>query len=806
MSDSNEDFDEQAIAALGDSASDHASHDESCSSIFDMPDSDSDDSGAYDIPSSASSHHDGDQPPQKRKRFTEVFNDKCVLRNRDLVLSKPSSEASKRPRKKEAPDMRSWQLSGILRRAFSTDGRLHGVQRSAHSSDRLASVVVSMACQQLEEDAVREQVLAKVSKCPSSSPWPCCIMLRKCDEQSQKVMVDKAFSLALAKWMQQKYSNWGVFTQGEISTLMKHFEFTRVHIVDIMSQRCWLKWGPGPKENHEFLCRPSVMQSKKATCVRKSLDAAVKGLSFDDIFKLSVHVMLFIIITCSDSATSMLKAFAGIMASSPRNVVMLRTPCDLHQISRVQQTSLASQGHISFFYSVGQLLKQESYHMRFVMSFFRVVCKSFDWSPGAPVDPSHNTFKRIVLQYTIARQTELRSARGPMAPQPARQPRAHARSCTMCQNLASSLDADWLQKFASHKCSQCQPRCRSKVEAVKKVFKPFVDYFSLRQRDSNLNRWLAPQEMLSFWAFISNCCGLGIEAWLTEFPVFALPENINDLVDDEIERQRKEQTKRLRASSLHLSTTGIHRDLLIHAIVTTPFDGFVQELMRHSSNENMDALCKPEPIIWSMLDQSNGPVIATQIKLCTLLEKGSDLDLTLREYIRQEEASSLGLAPDTIKARLDELWAQMCHTSVAFILYDMASLYSRLEIRYANAPMSVFNIVNPRLAHSAQVHVVEHLLASCPCCLDYAFSQKLLQNFAHDKDTWLKGPVRGYLLQAAPYIHVETRDIEDTHAQRRTVGKTGRGTRSAAGLAKMTSSMVLQTSRTKNMYVWVAAP
>ena len=125
MSDSNEDFDEQAIAALGDSASDHASHDESCSSIFDMPDSDSDDSGAYDIPSSASSLHDSDQPPQKRKRFTQVFNDKCVLRNRDLVLSKPSSEASKRPRKKEAPDMRSWQLSAILRRTFSTDGNLH---------------------------------------------------------------------------------------------------------------------------------------------------------------------------------------------------------------------------------------------------------------------------------------------------------------------------------------------------------------------------------------------------------------------------------------------------------------------------------------------------------------------------------------------------------------------------------------------------------------------------------------------------------------------------------------------------------
>ena len=131
----------------------------------------------------------------------------------------------------------------------------------------------------------------------------------------------------------------------------------------------------------------------------------------------------------------------------------------------------------------------------------------------------------------------------------------------------------------------------------------------------------------------------------------------------------------------------------------------------------------------------------------------------------------------------------------------MASLYSRLEIRYANAPMSVFNIVNPRLAHSAQVHVVEHLLASCPCCLDYAFSQKLLQNFAHDKDTWLKGPVRGYLLQAAPYVHVATRDIEDTHAQRRTLGKTGRGVRHAPGLAKMTSSMVLQTSNQKHVHM-----
>ena len=102
-----------------------------------------------------------------------------------------------------------------------------------------------------------------------------------------------------------------------------------------------------------------------------------------------------------------------------------------------------------------------------------------------------------------------------------------------------------------------------------------------------------------------------------------LAADLNDLPVDQISLFRLEQTKRLRSCTEHLSIIGVGRDLLLHAIVTAPFDGYVSVLMKLSSNESDDS---QEPILWAMLDQqASSPLLEAQEKLAELLDMSSDL-------------------------------------------------------------------------------------------------------------------------------------------------------------------------------------
>ena len=338
------DMDSEADQAMCDALSDLSDRASSHDAMLGFSES-SGESQAFDMPSTLSDASIPQASSPKRRKFVDVFNEKCVLRQRDTVVAKGTKK-----RKKAKPDLRRWRISSVLRRAFALETHLQGMQRSAHSSDRLVGVAVSFAMQESEERAFHERVVVPILRRPATEPWPYLIVLKKCDEQSATIRVDQAFSGELLKWSKEKFTGWGVFTPAEIQKLLSESEHSRVHVLNVMSQRCWATWGPGPNEHHEFLCRPSVLQRQNWICVGNSLDRAVRGLGYADLFKLARHVAFLILLACTDSAGSMIKCFANVSATSPRNVLVARTACDLHQMARIQGESLAAQGHMSFHY------------------------------------------------------------------------------------------------------------------------------------------------------------------------------------------------------------------------------------------------------------------------------------------------------------------------------------------------------------------------------------------------------------------------------------------------------------------------
>ena len=210
-------------------------------------------------------------------------------------------------------------------------------------------------------------------------------------------------------------------------------------------------------------------------------------------------------------------------------------------------------------------------------------------------------------------------------------------------------------------CLWCVPRCTSKLQAMRKVLNPFVKFFAATQRDPALSRWLGPQESLGMWSFLTNCFNIGRQAWLSAFPqkVSDLAIDLNDFSIDETARFRLEQAKRKRSCHDHLSIPGVGRDLLLHAIVSAPFDGLVHVLMKHSSNEASSP--GREPVIFSMLDETAGPIIETQCKIAALLDPMSDLQVAIQQFVRAEKASSLGVLPEQLEARVGEMFRSLTH-------------------------------------------------------------------------------------------------------------------------------------------------
>ena len=430
------------------------------------------------------------------------------------------------------------------------------------------------------------------------------------------------------------------------------------------------------------------------------------------------------------------------------------------------------------------------------MAVFLIVLRSFEWLPDVATDPEHEPFRQVVLKYTVTRRNELRSAASRTAPQPTRKP-YRRRPASISEGLTQHVQGDFGSRIIVHNCKHCQPKCANKMQAAKKVLAPFVTFFQRSDRDPVLSRWLGPQESLEFWAFLTNCFNVGGQAWLSEFPLQAgdLAENLNDLPVDQISIFRLEQTKRLRSCTEHLCIPGVGRDLLIHAIVTAPFDGFVLVLMKHSANEH-----EPEPIIWAMLDQeATSPLLEAQEKLAALLDMSSDLAVAINHFLRIERESNLGVQPQQQEARADELWCELIQAATSYILHDVCSLYSRLEVKYRNAPLSVFNIVNPRLTRASQEAACTSLWKLCICCRDDGFTNKLVLACPPNLSAWMEpGPLRDALINTAPRLHVGTRDIEDSHAKRRTLGKRGRDT-GPVGLASLTSAAVLQQAHTSHV-------
>ena len=64
-------------------------------------------------------------------------------------------------------------------------------------------------------------------------------MLRKCDEVSQKLLVESAFSQCVLSWNRKKLAAAGVFTDEELDWLVQQFAFTSQTKLNIRNIDLW---------------------------------------------------------------------------------------------------------------------------------------------------------------------------------------------------------------------------------------------------------------------------------------------------------------------------------------------------------------------------------------------------------------------------------------------------------------------------------------------------------------------------------------------------------------------------------------
>ena len=434
-------------------ASDHGDSD-SGSEQYDL--GDSDDSAAFDL------SDDG----ARRSLFSDKFNERAVMRNKDILVP-----AGTRVKKKNTPDLRAWQDNAALLQAFARD-KGTGISRVCHSSTRLAEVSVSVGLQEITRRAFQKQVLAPIKKSTSTHPWPFMIILRKLDEVQQRLVVDSAFSQTVLQWHRKKIEALDVFSKDELDWLIEQLAHSSVSKLNILGQKCWVRWGEHPAQQHAFPCRPCAMESKSATCIRAAVDSAVKGVAFSELWDLAARVHVLVVLWCTDSAASMRLCWREATASSPKNVIAMASVCDLHQLNLAQQAQLQALDHINFFYASCKLLRQQAYFIRFLVTMINMFLRGFEWLPDSQPPPEWRAFSRIVFKYTVQRRSELRSAASSCSPQPAKSSRR--RPARESDESAFSLywDGNLLSAGSSHHCTACSPKCRSNAEAAAKIL-PF---------------------------------------------------------------------------------------------------------------------------------------------------------------------------------------------------------------------------------------------------------------------------------------------------------------------------------------------
>lgn len=529
------------------------------------------------------------------------------------------------------------------------------------------------------------------------------VLSRKWDDTPMKLTLDKGIAEQLMVGQLEKLKRDLGLTQDEYLELVANTSYSRTGTCNVLVQSLRVRW-PQSAQGECVFIPPAVIQRNTASNILAALEAAVPDFSLESLGHLARRLRIGVLILTKDSAGSNNLATHVVANQLPSNFLLLSSPCDAHLVNRMQQSLLQHLGFPDPLHGFGLLLRHHDYAVRFLVGLAKQITLELDWVQVAP-DPMWQQHSRNVVMHTIFRQAEMvRAAVHPAFPQPHK--KAPGSIIATGSALLQVCNGNWLQPRISHHCvGNC---CVSRAEAVQKVIAAVTAYAKMMTDVPAMSRWQGPVQLASQWGCLAAMHGLGVRAWLRAFPEEQNSEAVAELPDNVPDEQarRAETSRRLRSQTRFAADEKNHIRLLLHSMATQPLDALISYASAIASAKR--APLKPH-IFAATMDGS--PVAIALNQLQDLLKPGSCMVRLIDSY-----ADLLGSAAD-----VQRTWGGF---SLQCILHNAAGVFSRLGMLYNSVPYKTFGIVNPQCDREV---LARELLAMPSCCIDHAFTGKLLK-------------------------------------------------------------------------------
>jgi hypothetical protein len=400
---------------------------------------------------------------------------------------------------------------------------------------------------------------------------------------------------------------------------------------------------------------------------------------------LSLNVALLLITFVHDSAPGNIAGATWYQAQLPRNALLLRQRCELHQLSLIitYVLSLLSVKLVSMLFSLGNLMAIHDYHEMFIRGVVELVVGELDIIQGAPpigMRAKWGRYAQQCLDVTVLRSLlHVSARRHQRAPQPAKKS-AHQVLIKLCQDLRERCNGNWAHHRVTHYCNgMCQGNCVARVvEAIINVLLAIIPSIPAA------NRWVTVGPALAWWAIGCMFHGLFPRAWVVAFGqnLADLGPNSNDADEFDDERDwTKDVQKRLGRGTEFLTNWQNRLLIILLNILLIPIDSFMQFLSSFDDASNAD---RPGNPLVVELVSDEGPIAVCIETLFSYLFVGSALYVQLCEWM------DANVGDQAMQETFWEEWGMRC---LIITLGMIASVQERILSYWTTWPWLLIHLL-----------------------------------------------------------------------------------------------------------------
>jgi len=538
----------------------------------------------------------------------------------------------------------------------------------------------------------------------------------------------------------------------DIATLARLLSKSRHAVCKLMVQGGTLAWGAGgdePVTINPLLVSPMVVERATASCLGEGFQKAVPSLSTSNIKAAARRVKAVSLVLGQDSAASnglLSKTIVHEYEDVP-NVFILLNYCVVHLLALVLRGLLDVFNLLNVAFSLALLLRQHAYYSRLTTSIVTVIAHSIDYiqvDEATALDPTIEADTRRILSMTLLReQMFVRAALHPASPQPAPAARTNQKTETLINEFLKYFNG----RLAGKLCHFCLPQCPcgNKKEAIANLCKAFLDVLDQHiPKVPALNKWESLSPIVAFLSFLVLCHNIGIEAWVSEFPVATLNDLLQQAGDDE---RKRVHTKKLKKNTEYLSDEANLIWMTLLNCMFIPLDLLMRFLEKadHVHHESLE-----DCLLAKLIQEGSSPQVLTQMQLYRLLRPCSDLRF-LVELWQSRQAAEMH----------ESTWKRWSRECIKYVLHLSAGLHRRLGYMFNNFPYKTLRLATlpagPRALLSHEVYFGRR------CCQDCCFTEKLV-NFASGPQELQGGELHDALVATVRVASAGIVDLERQNA------------------------------------------